>query len=120
MKVSPDFVQKVVAYVEKVASEGEQRAATQQEYENAIPGVVDSLIATGLLDPMKKQAAVDALKDPRKALTSLQKTAEQVKKEAAKVADQTVKRMGKAEKSAGTRKTEVKEADQNFLRSFGF
>ena len=118
MEVTKDFLKNMVSYIEGSSSALEKVAQEQAEYEKDIPAVVDTLIAQGLVDPMHKEAACEALKDKRKALASLKKTAEEVKKSAAAVAAETVKKMGQPVKEASD-SSNMRESDRIWREAFG-
>jgi polyhydroxyalkanoate synthesis regulator phasin len=123
MEVPAEFLQDVVAYVEKTNGILEKAASTEAEVANRAPAVVDALIKAGMLDADKRETAIDNVRDPLKTLESLRKTAEFMQKTASAAAKPAEMGSGaEMHKTAGSSesgKDTMKESDRIWMQHFG-
>ena len=69
-----EFVDMSAAMAEKAASVLSRQETMEKQAADLIPTAVDELLKAKLIDPEEKQAALEALKDPVRALQILIKT----------------------------------------------
>ena len=118
VQIDSALLQNMVNFIGSAGKRFDKAAKDHEQVKAAAPAVVDALVKQGLLAEERKTAAVDALTDSHlRVLSTLEKTASHVKKEAPPTT------MGEAadslDKSAAD-DSDRGEADRKFLAAMGF
>lgn len=121
MEVTPEFLQGVVAYVEKTNEFLEKAAGIDAEVAKRAPAVVDTLIKAGMLDADKRDIAITNVLDPLKTIESLRKTAEFIQKTPTAVKPPEMGSGAEMHKTAGSsdQRSVQKESDRIWESHFG-
>jgi len=110
-EVSPKFLEGVVQFIKAAGEALNETAEAEDAVVQKAADVADTLVQTGLVEGVRKEAAAQNLTDPLKALDSLAEVAKKV----------TVAPIGSVEKEAEDKsgKQSVRPSDQLFLERFG-
>lgn len=121
-----DYIQVTGAALEKAEKQAETKQAAEQTVKEMIPGVIETLLRNGRIEPNEKTAAAELLKDPIMVMKLLSKTAEHRNaEEAAQLGTQTTKQasahvMGSLNSPyVGVRTSGEKESDRVLFERLG-
>lgn len=123
-----NYIQCSGAALEQAEKQASEKKSQEKQVDDLIPGVVESLLRNGRIEPHQKDAAVKLLRNPIKALEILGKTAEHRNDEetarlGSPVAPKTTKsasaRGGVNSPYVGAKTTDIKDSDRILFERLG-